>query len=497
MKLRFFILALISIWLAAPLGATTMQDLSNDITALIRHAGSAVVEIHSVQKVYASSTDTSNAAKEPVGLKKRIGSGFVISADGSVMTTGSVVNGADAISVRFTDGTAIDGKLMGIDPLTDIAVVKVKGSGLKFLELGDSNALAPGMLVLSINNQSGMINSASLGMISGVSRRMGLSASGLLQISGTVGPGASGGPVLDCKGKVVGVTVAMMAPSATFLWSKLPDDIKTELVEHEWAMLDLMNRLGFKMRTSSDTVVDIENLLNDLTNVSGSSGFAIPIDKVKPVIEDMKAGRPVKRSRLGVSVADRDGELVLVPLKDGPAATAGIQPGDVFVNADGKTFRTAGEFSDYILNLAPGDVVTLAVKRGKETKLIKVKLGERALDTPQPTVSKNNRITISSSGSGTVGVTALTLETATGAVAVARSGNRIALDIKKSTFKDVALALTKATDRKITITNPNKLNRVLTLKIEQTTFEQALEATCKAAGCTYRVAKGAYVIISK
>jgi hypothetical protein len=342
-----------------------------------------------------------------------------------------------------------------------------------------------------------MINSASLGMVSGISRRMGLGASGMLQISGTVGPCASGGPVLDSNGKVVGVTVAMMAPSATFLWSKLPDNIKAELVEHEGSVLDLMNRLGFKMRTSGDTLVDIENLLNDLTNVSGSSGFAIPIDKVKSVLEDLKAGKPIKRGRLGISIADRDGELVLVPSKDGPADSAGIKAGDVFVSADGKTFKNTGEFSDYVSDLAPGDVLTLTIKRGKEIKAIKVKLGERTLSIPQATVSKNNRITISSSGSGTVGVTALTFGTPTGAVAVARSGNKIALDIKNSTFKDVAIALMKATDRKITITYPNKLNKIFTLKIEQTSFDQALRSACKAAGCTYRIDNGTYTIISQ
>lgn len=502
MNFRFTILALICIGLAAPVGATSMQDLSDDITALIKQAGPSVVEIQASQKVFVADTSISKVdddkgdKKAAMGIRKRIGSGFVIDTDGYIMTTGSVVNGADIIKVKFMDGALVDGKLLGLDTLTDIALVKVEKSGLKFLEFGDSDALFPGTFVLSINNQSGMINLASLGMVSGVSSQMGLSTSGLIHISGTIGPGASGGPVLDCKGKAVGVTVAMMAPSATFIWSKLPDNIKSDLVKNEGMVIDLLNRLGFKMRTSGNTVVDIENLLNDLTSVSGSSGFAVPINKIKPVIDDLKNGKTVRRSRLGVAVGNRNGEFVLAPAKDGSAVAAGIKAGDVLVEADGRTFKSVAEFSDYILSHEPGDVVELTIKRKGKLLKIKAILGERTPAYQQLAVSSNNRVTIHPSDTGKAGINAAALKTGTGFVAAAGSGDKVVLDIKDSTIDDVVKALAKVTKKKFTVTSPSKLDKKFTLRIDQSTPEQALDAACKAAECVYRLDKDTYIISS-
>lgn len=498
MRIWHLIFVAACVGLAVPVGAASVQELNNEITALVRKASPSVVEIQSSQRLRIKGSALSRAAGDKpgeqmtIGVRKRVGSGFVIDIGGYILTTGNVVDGADTIRVKFVDGNLSEGKLMGVDPLTDIAVIKIERTGLLPLELGDSGSVGPGTIVVTINNQSGMTNSASLGMISGVGRQMGLNASDLIQVSGTIGPGASGGPVIDCSGEVVGVTIAMLSSSTAFAWTNLPESVKAKLIEHESAVRELLNQFGFRMRSSGDVMADVENLINEMTNVSGSSGFAIPINKVKSVIEDLKSGKTVRRSWLGIALTDKDGEFVLAPAQGGPAAAVGIKSGDVLVKTDGKVFRSLGELSDYIASRTPGDVMALTIGREGRLMDVRVTLGERAPDKVQP-------VAVPKAGFNppvpqTADTDAFTTGTGLGAVAVARSGDQVTLDIRNSTVSEVAKALSNIVEEKITVTDPAKLSKRITLRVEQTSLEQALDEICQAAGCVCRLDGDGYVI---
>jgi len=502
MRLWHLIFVIACVGLVMPAGAASVQELSNEITELVRKASPSVVEIQSGQKLQIKNSALSKAAgknsdeKVTIAVRKRVGSGFVIDSGGYILTTGNVVDGSNSIRVKFADGSVSEGKLMGVDPLTDIAVIKIDRAGLQPLELGDSSSVGPGTIVVTINNQSGMINSASLGMISGVGRQMGLSASDLIQVSGTIGPGASGGPVLDCTGKVVGVTIAMLSSSTTIAWANIPESVKAKLIEHESAVRELLNQFGFRMRSSGDVMADTENLINEMANVSGSSGFAIPINKVKSVINDLKSGKVVRRSWLGVVLTDRDGEFVLEPAQGGPAEAAGIKPGDVLVKADGKVFRSLGEFSDHITSRTPGDVMVLTV--GREGKLMdfRVTLGERKSNRVQM-VNAPKAVSSSPAAKTTVYTNAFTSGTGLGAVAAARSGDQITLDVRNSTVSEIAKTLSSIVAKKITVADSAKLNKRITIRVEQASLKQVLDKICQVAGCVYKLDGDGYVISLK
>jgi S1-C subfamily serine protease len=269
------------------------------------------------------------------------GTGFVITQDGYIVTNNHVAESADKIEVAFTNGEIASADIVGTDPSADLAVLKVDRTGLPAIELGDSEAVQVGDEVVAIGNALALEGGLSVtrGIISGTDRTVdtegGSSLVGMLQTDAAINPGNSGGPLLDEQGRVVGINTAIANPASA-------------------------------------------------QNV----GFAIPISKAKPIIEDLRLGRV--GAFLGVSTqnvtpaAAREldlkvdaGAYVAKVTAETPADDAGIQVGDVIVEIGGKVIRDAADVQTAVREHRPGDKITVVVDRDGERKAFDATLTER------------------------------------------------------------------------------------------------------------------------
>lgn len=272
------------------------------------------------------------------------GSGFVIDAGGFVVTNNHVIDGADKITVTFQDGRKLDAQLVGTDPKTDLALIKVEASGLPFVHLGDSDGARVGDWVVAIGNPFGLGGTATAGIVSARGRDI---QSGpyddYLQIDAPINFGNSGGPVFDVGGRVVGVTTAIYSPNGG----------------------------------------------------SVGIGFAIPANQAKSVLAELKADGTVARGWLGVQIQNLDeelaaslgvketkGALIAEVLGDGPAAKAGLQAGDVVTHFDGHVIDTARTLSRVVGDADPNDRAKVTVLRDGKSRDITVTLGEADASTP-------------------------------------------------------------------------------------------------------------------
>jgi serine protease Do len=266
------------------------------------------------------------------------GSGFIVSPDGYILTNTHVVANADEVTVRLTDRREFQAKVIGADERTDVAVIKINASNLPTVKLGDPSKIKPGQWVLAIGSPFGFENSATAGIISATSRSLPSdNYVPFIQTDVAVNPGNSGGPLFNMNGEVVGINS------------------------------QIFSRTGGYMGVS----------------------FAIPIDVARNVEDQLvKTGRVV-RGRIGVTIQDVNaqlaesfgldrprGALVSSVEKDGPAAKAGLQPGDAILGVNGKPVERYGELSGAIAAMKPGTDVTLQVWRNGKQQNVSVKVAE-------------------------------------------------------------------------------------------------------------------------
>ena len=265
------------------------------------------------------------------------GSGFLVTADGYILTNNHVVAEADKITVTLASGKEYPAKLVGRDPTFDLAVVKIDAKDLPVLSLGDSDKLEVGEWVAAIGNPFGLEHTITVGVISAKNRNIrakDVNFQGFLQTDAAINPGNSGGPLLDLSGKVVGINTAII-PYAQGI------------------------------------------------------GFAIPVNMAKQVMDDLVNFGKVRRGWLGIylqpvteevaeayGLKNTDGALVSDVQGDSPALRAGLQRGDVIVAIDGTSLKNYQDLSFAVRKHLAGDEVTLTVMRRGERKEIKVRLGE-------------------------------------------------------------------------------------------------------------------------
>jgi serine protease Do len=267
------------------------------------------------------------------------GSGFVISADGFIVTNNHVIEDADEITVAFKDGTEAEAKVVGRDPATDVALIQIKPEKpLQPLPFGDSKALRPGDWVIAIGNPFGLEHTVTAGIVSALHRR-GIGAGryeDFIQTDAAINPGNSGGPLINLAGEVVGINTAINPRANTI-------------------------------------------------------GFAVPIDMAKEVLPSLKTTGSVTRGWLGVVIQQitpelqdamklPDGKGALISRVDpsGPAQKAGIERGDVIVRFDGQPIDEMEELPRRVAGVAPGKSVDVIVRRGGEEKTFQVKVGKLA-----------------------------------------------------------------------------------------------------------------------
>ncbi|MGD9807911.1 MAG: Do family serine endopeptidase [Deferribacterales bacterium] len=266
-----------------------------------------------------------------------LGSGFIIDASGYIVTNNHVIDGADEIIVKLNDEHKFDAKVVGRDPLTDLALIKIEPSGvkLKTLPLGDSDNADIGDWVVAIGNPLGLEWTITAGIISAKGRELGSGPyDNFLQTDASINPGNSGGPLINMDGEVVAINTAII-PSGQGL------------------------------------------------------GFAVPVNMLKELLPKLKTGS-VKRGWLGVMVQPIDeklakgfglkepkGALIADVTKGDPAEKAGVKAGDVVIKINGEEIEDSRELVNKIGRMSPNESVTLTVLRGKKQTDIKVKLGER------------------------------------------------------------------------------------------------------------------------
>lgn len=271
--------------------------------------------------------------------QKSLGSGFIIDRDGSILTNNHVVENAQKIVVRLADEKEFEAKVIGKDPKTDIAVIKINAkSNLPVVTLGDSDQLEVGEWVLAIGNPFGLDNSVTSGIVSAKGRHIGAGPyDNFIQTDASINPGNSGGPLINLRGEVVGINTAIFSRAG--------------------------GNIGI--------------------------GFAIPINLVKELLPQLKGRGKVTRGYLGVLIQKvtleiaeslgldkARGALVANVSKDGPAERAGVKVGDVIIEFDGKEIKESNDLPIIVARTPVDKKVRLKVLREKKDVTLSVTVGE-------------------------------------------------------------------------------------------------------------------------
>ena len=333
-----------------------------DFTSLVEQQGATVVNISTTQITHSTQglPGIPNLPKgdpffeffkrfAPPEQKERemqsLGSGFIISQDGYIMTNAHVVGNADGITVRLTDKREFKAKVIGADKRTDVALIKIEASGLPVITQGDPNFLKVGEWVLAIGSPFGFDSSVTAGIVSAKGRSIPQeNFVPFIQTDAAINPGNSGGPLFNTKGEVIGINS------------------------------QIYTRNGGSMGLS----------------------FAIPIDVAMEVVNQLRTSGKVTRGRIGVVIQEvtRDlaesfglskatGALVSSVEKGGAADKAGIQVSDVILKFDGKSVASSNDLPRIVAATRPGNKITVQLWRRGESKDVTLIVGEMPDDTRQ------------------------------------------------------------------------------------------------------------------
>ena len=271
-----------------------------------------------------------------------VGSGFILSADGYVMTNAHVVDGADEVIVTLTDKREYKAKIIGADKRTDVAVVKIEASGLPAVRIGDVNRLKVGEWVMAIGSPFGLENTVTAGIVSAKQRDTG-DYLPFIQTDVAINPGNSGGPLINMRGEVVGINSQIYSRSGGFM----------------------------------------------------GISFAIPIDEAMRVSEQLRSSGRVTRGRIGVQIGQvtrdvaeslglgkQQGALVTGVESGSPAEKAGVEAGDIIVRFEGKPIERIADLPRLVGNTKPGTKSTVTVFRRGNMRDLSVVIAEIDGDTP-------------------------------------------------------------------------------------------------------------------
>lgn len=271
------------------------------------------------------------------GPMRGVGSGFIVSADGIVLTNAHVVDGADEVTVKLTDKREFNAKVLGADKMTDIAVLKIDARDLPYVRIGDPRATKVGEWVVAIGQPFGLENTVTSGIVSAKSRSLpGDSYVPFIQTDAAVNPGNSGGPLFNLRGEVIGVNSQIFSRSG-----------------------------GFQ-----------------------GLAFAVPIDVAMHVKDEIQHTGKVTHGRLGVAIQEVNqalaqnfglksstGALVASVEKGSAGANAGLEPGDVILKLDGKEISSSSDLPPMVSSLKPGSKVTLDIWRNGSPKQLTATIG--------------------------------------------------------------------------------------------------------------------------
>jgi putative serine protease PepD len=333
-----------AVLVAAVLLGTGIGDDGNNATPV--NAGTQTPVSVSSSDARGNLVRTIYAAASPSVVSVRTGegsgTGFLVNSNGTIVTNAHVVGDNSEVQVRFTDdGDLHTARVLGVDESTDLAAIKVDASaanGVKPLALADSDKVQVGDTALAIGYPLGLDRTATAGIVSGLERDIqapnGFSIDKVIQTDAPINPGNSGGPLLNANGEVIGVNSQIATAGGG--------------------------------------------------NGSVGIGFAVPANTVKDVLPQLERGAAPEHAYLGVSTAPAadGGAEVGEATAGGPAADAGIQPGDVITEVDGDRVQDPEDVATAIEDDKPGDTVDVTVQRGGAERTIEVTLGQRPDQLP-------------------------------------------------------------------------------------------------------------------
>jgi len=340
--------------------ANAPADLSRGFKAVAKEVEGAVVNINTEQVIHNAAGSMQDPFSQffggqdpfrffnqmPRDLKqKSLGSGFLVDPDGYILTNNHVVEHASSIKVKLDDGRVMDAKVVGTDPQTDIAVLKVTGSGYPTLRLGNSDQVQVGDWVLAFGSPFGLRQTMTAGIISAKGRVIGAGPyDNFLQTDAAINPGNSGGPLVGLNGEVIGINTMIASDSG-----------------------------GFQ-----------------------GIGFAIPASIATKIYSQIVKSGKVTRGWLGVTIQSMTPELAksfnLEPDKgvlvadvqaDGPAAKAGVQSGDVILEYNGKGLHSSNDLSLAVAETQVGAPANLKILRNGKEMALEVKVGEKPADVAE------------------------------------------------------------------------------------------------------------------
>jgi serine protease Do len=346
-------------WTDLPLDPVAGEKHSR-VAKLAQEAAAGVVNVHTSKTVTREANPLSPFEMFPEFFGQRggrprqaprqqefkvpsLGSGFVISPDGYIVTNNHVVDGVDEIKVRFSDGKVRDAKIIGQDPKTDLALIQVADAkDLPALPLGDSDAILPGDFVVAIGNPFGLDHTVTFGIVSAKGRELGQGPyDDYIQTDAAINPGNSGGPLLGLDGAVIGINSAINPQANTI-------------------------------------------------------GFAVPINIAKEILPQLKANGAVTRGWLGVTIQEvtpelaaalkldvKEGALVAQTSPGGPAEKAGMKHGDVIQTFDGKPVGRPRDLSRAVASTEVGKTVAVVVLRDGKPITLQVKIEKLATSPEQ------------------------------------------------------------------------------------------------------------------
>lgn len=333
-----------------------MATPTNFVTDVVREVGPAVVRINSSRTV---ETEQPEMFEDPMfrqffgsqtphfpnkQIQRGTGSGFIISENGEILTNAHVVDGADKVTVTLKDGRTLEGRVMGTDPLTDVAVVKIQANNLPTVKLGNSDGLQVGEWAIAIGNPLGLDNTVTTGIISATGRSSAQIGVGdkrvdFIQTDAAINPGNSGGPLLNARGEAIGMNTAI-----------------------------IQNAQGI--------------------------GFAVPIATAKSIAEQLIANGKADHAYLGIqmialtpevkaqleqeqgmTIARDRGILIAKVVPGSPAARAGIESGDILAAVGGEEAKTPSQVQDTVGKAKIGDELPVTVDRQGKSLSLKVKVG--------------------------------------------------------------------------------------------------------------------------
>jgi serine protease Do len=361
--------ALVAGWAIIPTGAALAQSSGAlvrglpDFTDLVEKVGPSVVNIRTLEKARANTAAPGGADDEmqeffrrffgvpmpnaprqaprpnrpaPEAQPRGVGSGFILSADGFIMTNAHVVDGADEVLVTLPDKREFKARIVGADKRTDVAVVKIEATGLPAVKVGDVSRLRVGEWVMAIGSPFGLDNTVTAGIVSAKQRDTG-DFLPFIQTDVAINPGNSGGPLINMRGEVVGINSQIYSRSGGFM----------------------------------------------------GISFAIPMDEATRVSDQLRASGRVSRGRIGVQIAPvtkdvaesiglgkAQGVLVRGVEEGSPAEKAGVEAGDIILRFDGKAIEKTTDLPRAVGNTKPGNRVTLTVFRRGSNRDLSVTVAE-------------------------------------------------------------------------------------------------------------------------